>query len=159
MPSGPELVAVRFDDPDVIALTLAQQEEMRGLYAGEADIGPTRDAWMFEPPDGAFLAARAHGRAVGCGGIARFDETRGELKRMYVEPGSRGLGLGRKLLEALEAEARRLGYVALVLEKGNLQPEALGLYTSSGYERIPCYEPYASRELSLCFEKALRPTS
>jgi putative acetyltransferase len=46
-----------------------------------------------------------------------------------------------------------------VLETGNLQPEALGLYTSSGYERIPCYEPYASRELSLCFEKALRPTS
>jgi putative acetyltransferase len=159
MPSGPELVLARFDDPDVSALALAQQDEMRGLYSGEADIGPSRDASMFEPPHGAFLAARIDGRAVGCGGIARFDETRGELKRMYVEPRSRGLGLGRQLLEALEAEARRLGYVALVLETGNLQPEALGLYTSSGYERIPCYEPYASRELSLCFEKALRPTS
>jgi GNAT superfamily N-acetyltransferase len=155
MPSGPELVLVRFDDPDVFALALAQQEEMRGLYSGEADIGPSRDASMFEPPHGAFLAARVDGRPVGCGGIARFDETRGELKRMYVEPGSRGLGLGRQLLEALEAEARRLGYAAVVLETGNLQPEALGLYASSGYERIPCYEPYASRELSLCFEKPL----
>jgi GNAT superfamily N-acetyltransferase len=155
MRSGPELAVTRFDEPDVQALTDAQQEEMRGLYGGEADIGPTRDAWMFEPPDGAFLAARIEGVAVGCGGICRFDDTRAELKRMYVAPGSRGLGLGRALLEALEAEARRLGYVAVVLETGDRQPEALGLYASAGYERIPCYEPYASRELSLCFEKVL----
>jgi GNAT superfamily N-acetyltransferase len=156
MPSGPELGATRFDEPDVLALSIAQQEEMRGLYDGEADIGPARDAWMFEPPDGAFLAARIDGVAVGCGGVCRFDDTRAELKRMYVEPGSRGLGLGRRLLEALEAEARRLGYAAVVLETGDRQPEALGLYTSAGYERIPCYEPYASRELSRCYEKALQ---
>jgi GNAT superfamily N-acetyltransferase len=155
MRSGPDLAVTRFDEPDVQALTDAQQEEMRGLYGGEADIGPTRDAWMFEPPDGAFLAARIEGVAVGCGGICRFDDTRAELKRMYVALGSRGLGLGRALLEALEAEARRLGYVAVVLETGDRQPEALGLYASAGYERIPCYEPYASRELSLCFEKVL----
>lgn len=155
MPSGPEVAVARFDAPDVFALAVAQQEEMRGLYHGEADIGPTRDAWMFEPPDGVFLAARIDGRAVGCGGICRFDDTRAELKRMYVEPASRGLGLGRRLLDALEAEARRLGYVAVVLETGDRQPEALGLYTSAGYARIPCYEPYSSRELSLCFEKPL----
>src|SRR5665647_2865771 len=75
MPSGPEVAAARFDEPDVLELAVAQQEEMRALYDGEADIGPTRDAWMFEPPDGAFLAARIDGRAVGCGGICRFDET------------------------------------------------------------------------------------
>lgn len=155
MPSGPELTAAHFDAPEVLALAHAQQDEMRGIYGGEADIGPTRDAWMFEPPDGAFVVARIDGVALGCGGVCRFDDTRGELKRMYVAPGARGLGLGRRLLEALEAEARRLGYAALVLETGNLQQEALGLYTSTGYERIPCYEPYASRELSLCFEKSL----
>ena len=44
MPSGPELAAARFDEPDVFALVVAQQEEMRGIYEGEADIGPTRDA-------------------------------------------------------------------------------------------------------------------
>jgi GNAT superfamily N-acetyltransferase len=145
----------RFDEPEIQVLANAQQEEMRGLYGGEADIGPTRDAWMFEPPDGVFVAARIDGVAVACGGICRFDDTRAELKRMYVAPSARGLGLGRRLLVSLEAEARRLGYVAVVLETGNRQPEALGLYTSSGYERIPCYEPYASRELSLCFEKSL----
>ena len=154
MPSGPELAAARFDEPEVFALTVAQQDEMRGIYGGEADIGPTRDAWMFEPPDGAFLVVRVDGRPVACGGICRFDETRAELKRMYVEPASRGLGLGRRVLEGLEAEGRRLGYTAVVLETGNLQQEALGLYQSSGYVRIPCYEPYASRELSVCFEKS-----
>jgi GNAT superfamily N-acetyltransferase len=155
MPSGPELTPARFDAPEVQALALAQQDEMRGIYGGEADIGPTRDAWMFEPPDGVFVAVRIDGVAVACGGICRFDDTRAELKRMYVAPSARGTGLGRRLLVALEAEARRLGYAAVVLETGNRQPEAFGLYTSSGYQRIPCYEPYASRELSMCFEKSL----
>jgi len=152
------LTKVDFDSADVQALAEAQQAEMRGLYSGEADIGPSRDAAMFVPPDGIFLVIRDDdGRAVGCGGVARFDDTRGELKRMYVAPEARGLGLGRRLLVELEAQARDLGYVALVLETGDLQPEALGLYRSSGYERIPCYPPYDSRALSLCFEKRLPP--
>ncbi|MDX6486853.1 MAG: putative acetyltransferase [Gaiellaceae bacterium] len=152
MRSGPE----PFDSPDVAALANAQQEEMRGIYAGEADIGPVREAPMFEPPDGVFHVVRdGGGRAVGCGGVCRFDATRAELKRMYVVPELRGAGLGRRLLVALEDEARALGYTGIVLETGDLQQEALGLYTSAGYERIPCYEPYAGRALSLCFEKRL----
>jgi putative acetyltransferase len=152
MRSGPEA----FDSPDVQALVAAQQAEMRGLYAGEADIGPTREAAMFVEPDGIFLVLRDGDRAVACGGICRFDETRAELKRMYVLPEARGRGLGRRVLVALEARARRLGYRALVLETGDRQEAALGLYVSAGYERIPCYPPYDSRELSLCFEKNLR---
>jgi GNAT superfamily N-acetyltransferase len=152
MRSGPE----PFDAPDVQALTAAQQREMAGLYEGEADIGPSRDAAMFVEPVGVFVVIRDDaGRAIGCGGVTRFDDTRAELKRMYVVPEARGRGLGRRLLVALEAEARRLGYRALVLETGDRQAEALGLYTSSGFERIPCYPPYDSRELSLCFEKEL----
>jgi GNAT superfamily N-acetyltransferase len=140
----------------VTVLVEEQQREMRGLYEGEADIGPVREAAMFEEPDGVFLVVRADdGAAVGCGGICRFDETRAELKRMYVVPQARGLGLGRRLLRDLEAHARRLGYVGVVLETGDRQPEALGLYVSAGYERIPCYPPYSERSLSLCFEKRL----
>jgi putative acetyltransferase len=153
MRSGPE----PFDDPDVVALCAEQQTEMAAIYGGEADIGPMRDAAMFVPPDGVFLVIRDAGRAVACGGVARFDETRGELKRMYVVPELRGRGLGRRLLDALEDEARSLGYRGLVLETGDRQPAALGLYASSGYERIPCYPPYDSRALSLCFEKRLPP--
>ena len=154
MRSGPE----PFDAPDVRALTDAQQAEMRALYEGEADIGPTREASMFVEPDGVFLVLRDDdGAAVACGGVARFDDERGELKRMYVLPERRGRGLGRRLLVELEAAAQRLGYRALVLETGDRQNEALGLYVSAGYARIPCYPPYDSRALSLCFEKRLPP--
>ena len=154
MRSGPE----SFGSADVQALADAQQEEMRGLYGGEADIGPTREAAMFVEPDGVFLVVRdADGAAVACGGIARFDDDRAELKRMYVVPGARGRGLGRRILVELEDAARRLGYTAVVLETGDRQPEALGLYESSGYERTPCSPPYDSRALSLCFETRLPP--
>ena len=129
---------------------------MRGRYDGEADIGPARVADMFEPPDGVFLVVRDDdGRAVGCGGICRFDAARAELKRMYVVPEARGLGLGRRLLVELEEHARALGYTGIVLETGDRQPESVGLYVSAGFERIPCYPPYSERSLSLCFEKRL----
>ena len=152
MHSGPE----PFDSADVTALTEAQQAEMRRRYGGEADIGPTRVPDMFVPPDGVFLVLREdEGHAVGCGGVCRFDATRAELKRMYVLPKSRGLGLGRRLLVELEEHARSLGYSAIVLETGDRQPESVGLYVSAGFERIPCYPPYSERSLSLCFEKRL----
>jgi len=154
MPSGPELAPARFDAPEVTALVTAQQGELRGVD-GEGDIGPARDAAMFEAPHGAFLVARVDGRAVACGGVARYDGARAELKRMYVEPALRGIGLGRRLLVALEDEARRLGYTSIVLETGEAQAEAIALYVSAGYEPIPCYGAYAARTWSRCFEKAL----
>jgi GNAT superfamily N-acetyltransferase len=143
-----------FDSVEAQALIEALDAEMRGLYAGESDIGPKREAHMFEPPHGAFLVLRAgDGLPVGCGGVCRFDETRAELKRMYVAPEARGRGLGRLLLEELERAASALGYRGVVLETGDQQPEALGLYASAGYEPIPCYGVYAARPLSRCFEK------
>ena len=147
--------AVDFDSPDVQALALAQQREIVGEF-GTGDIGPTRDGSMFVPPDGVFLLYRDEtGAAVACGGLCRFDETRGELKRMYVLPERRGEGLGRVVLEALEQHARELGYAALVLETGDYLEPALGLYRSSGYEPIPCYGAYADRDSSVCLEKRL----
>jgi putative acetyltransferase len=153
MRSGPE----RFDSPDVQALCAAQQAEMLALYEGEADIGPARDASMFVPPDGVFVVVRDGERAVACGGVARFDETRAEVKRMYVLPEARGRGLGRRVLEELEAQARELGYAALLLETGDKSDAALALYRSSGFASIRCWPPYDSRSLSLCFEKRLLP--
>jgi GNAT superfamily N-acetyltransferase len=144
-----------FDAPDVLVLVGAQQEELRGRYDGVGDIGPQRDAAMFEPPDGIFVVGRLDGHAVACGGLCRFDERRAELKRMYVAPEARGLGLGRRILEALEGEARRLGYAGIVLETGERQQESLGLYASAGYVPIPCYGVYAARAISRCFEKTL----
>ena len=95
---------------------VAQQEELRALD-GSGDIGPAREAAMFQPPDGVFVVLRGeNGVAVACGGICRFDEMRAELKRMYVVPPERGRGHGRRVLEELEAAARRLGYTGVVLE-------------------------------------------
>ncbi len=74
---------------------------------------------------------------------------------MYVVPEARGRGLGRRLLEGSKPKRDGSATAAVVLETGDRQPEALGLYRSSGYERIPCYPPYAERALSLCFEKVL----
>ena len=151
MRSGPE----PYDSPDVAALVREQDEELRGRYGGGGDIGPERNAAMFEPPDGIFLVLRDGDRAVACGGICRFDATRAELKRLYVTPEVRGRGLGRRVLEELETEALRLGYRGIVLETGELQPESLRLYATAGYEPIPCYGAYAEQATSRCFEKLL----
>jgi GNAT superfamily N-acetyltransferase len=74
---------------------------------------------------------------------------------MYVVPVARGRGLARLLLTALEEEARHLGYSAVRLETGNLQPDAIGLYASAGYGPIERYGPYVDDERSVCFEKRL----
>jgi len=149
------IAAEPFDSPDVQALVVAQQEELRGID-GRGDIGPVRVGAMFDPPEGIFLVARdRNGHAVACGGVARFDEARGELKRMFVRPEARGRGLGRLLLVALETEAVRLGYAGLVLETGEQQAAAIGLYVSAGYEPIPCYGPYTGQAISRCYEKRL----
>ena len=73
------------DSPIVRALAEAQQAEMRELYAGVADIGPTREAAMFEPPHGVFVVARDDaGRAVACGGVCRFDAGRGTTLASFL---------------------------------------------------------------------------
>jgi GNAT superfamily N-acetyltransferase len=74
---------------------------------------------------------------------------------MYVTPGARGQGLSRALLAALEEEARSLGYAFVRLETGDRQPEAIGLYVSSGYLPIPRFGPFAEDERSVCLEKRL----
>ena len=63
--------------------------------------------------------------------------------------------MARRLLVGLEEVARRSGYEAIRLETGIRQPEALGLYKSSGYRRIPIYGEYIGSPLSVCFEKTL----
>lgn len=74
---------------------------------------------------------------------------------MYVVPERRGAGLSRRMLAALEDEARGFAYRRIRLETGFRQHEALALYRSSGFEEIPRYGPYVDDELSVCFEKPL----
>lgn len=88
------------------------------------------------PPDGIWLVAYRDGRAIGCGGLQRFDDETGEVRRIFLEQTERGRGTGRRLLGELEGHARRLGYKRVRLTTGDGQPEALGLFQSVGYREI-----------------------
>jgi putative acetyltransferase len=104
---------------------------------------------------GVFLIALSGGRPVGCGAVRRIEARTGEIKRMYVSPDARGRGIGPAVLAALEAEARTLGIARLVLETGLRQGEALALYESAGFSRIPPFGEYVNSPLSVCMAKDL----
>ena len=136
-------------------LTDALKLELLGRNDGVDGFGDEPPPSDFEPPEGAFLVAMLDGRPIGCGGVCRYDEETAELRRMYVVPDARGNGVSRRILAALEAEARSLGYRALRLETGELQHEAIGLYTTAGFTPIARYGPYVDDARSRCFEKEI----
>lgn len=156
-----------YDDPDVQVLVAAMMADIDERYAadgpsaGDAPDVATRWALHAEqvtPPRGAFLVARISGEPVGCGAIRRVPGAPAdvaEIKRMYTVPAIRGRGVSRALLAALEEEAAALGFRRLQLETGLRQPEAVRLYATAGYDRIPDYGQYAGDELTLCFAKDL----
>ncbi len=146
---------IPLDDPTITGLLEAQQAEMAGYYGGEGGSGAPPRGEEFLPPAGVFLAARRDGEIVGCGGICRLGDGVAELRRMYVSPSARGLGIGRRLLAELERRAAELGYAAIRLETGFRQREAIGLYESAGFRRGDCWGPYLTDPKSVCYEKRL----
>ncbi len=105
------------------------------------------------PPAGLLLVARLREEPVGCGGLKFHENTIGELKRMWVAPHARGLGLGRRLLLTLEQAARDAGMTILHLETNGALVEAIEMYRNSGYQEVDAFndEPYAHH----WFEKRL----
>jgi GNAT superfamily N-acetyltransferase len=105
------------------------------------------------PPVGLLLIARLKEEPIGCGALKFHDDAVGELKRMWVAPRARGLGLGRRLLQTLEHEAREAGMTILHLETNRTLMEAIDLYRRSGYQEVEPFndEPYAHH----WFEKRL----
>jgi GNAT superfamily N-acetyltransferase len=96
------------------------------------------DPAEFVSPDGVFLLARRVGQPAGCAGLRRFDAVTGEVKRVFVLAWHRRGGVGRALLERVEAEARGAGYKALRLDTTGAAP-ALNLFLKAGYGEI---EPF-----------------
>ncbi len=92
---------------------------------------------------------------VGCGAFKPFDADAVEIKRMYVPPSRRQKGIASLVLHGLESWARELGHTRCVLETGQMQPEAIALYSKRGYRVIPNYGQYVGVESSVCFEKRL----
>ncbi|MFJ5709604.1 MULTISPECIES: GNAT family N-acetyltransferase [unclassified Streptomyces] len=152
-----------YDHPDAVKLQDEVQAEYVVRYGdGEGDATPL-DPGMFVPPRGLYLLAYDAGdRPVASGAWRSQDENEegyadgdAELKRMYVIPEARGLGLARRILALLEEDARAAGRTRMVLETGTAQPEAIALYLSSGYEPCAKFGHYRDYENSRCFAKPL----
>jgi len=114
-----------------------------GIPAAAADL---------TPPQGFFVLATLNGEPVGCGALKCHPDY-GEIKRMWVAPASRGLGIGKRILQRLEALARKRRVPLLRLETNKALTEAQALYRSSGYREVRPFndEPYAHH----WFEKTL----
>lgn len=94
-------------------------------------------------------------KPVGCGAIKVLTSDSMEVKRMYTAPESRGKGVASTVLNELEKWTAELSYGKCLLETGKKQPEAIALYTKSGYKVVQNYGQYAGVENSICFEKKL----
>ncbi|MFF5716461.1 GNAT family N-acetyltransferase [Streptomyces buecherae] len=157
-----QIVPVPYDHPDVAHLNDLVQREYVERY-GEPDDTKLQ-AHEFDPPSGLYLLAYdADGTPVASGGWRSQDQSDegyadgdAELKRMYVVPAARGRGLARRILAALEADARAAGRTRMVLESGTEQPEALTLYASCAYvPHEPKFGLYRFHDESRCFVKPL----
>ncbi|MEU7812951.1 helix-turn-helix domain-containing GNAT family N-acetyltransferase [Pseudonocardia sp. NPDC049154] len=124
----------------------AYAEELAGRFEGGFDpsVGPAAGAAEFTPPAGEFLVATLDGEPVGCVG-AKFGADAAEIKRMWVAPAARGLGLARRLLAEIEERARVHGLRATRLDTNATLVEAIALYRSAGYREVPPFNdnPYA----------------
>lgn len=153
---------VSFDHPDAVKLSDEVQAEYHLRY-GDGGDATHLDPAMFVPPSGLYLVAYdEHERPVATGGWRGQEQNDegyldgdAELKRMFVIAEMRGRGLARRILAALEEDARAAGRTRMVLETGSKQPEAVALYASSGYEPCAKFGYYRHHELSLCFAKPL----
>lgn len=96
----------------------------------------------YSPPEGRLLLASVHGEPAGCIALRPFDETRGEIKRLYVRPAFRGHKIGEALVTALAAEARGIGYAEILADTiPAAMATALAMYQRLGFEHI---EPYSN---------------
>lgn len=105
------------------------------------------------PPRGVFMLARFSGQPAGCGALTTMAPAVGEIRRMWVDRPHRGLGIGARLLAALEERARSVGHHTVVLDTNRSLEEAKAMYRANGYVEIPRYNdnPYADH----WFEKRL----
>ena len=116
-------------------------------------VGATALPHEVRPPAGEFFVAYVHGEPIGCGAVKHHADAPAEIKRMWIAPAARGLGLGRRLLETLEACALAGGARVAHIETSSALGEALALYRSAGWVEVPAFnaEPFADHWL----EKAL----
>lgn len=151
-------VEIRGVDPagaDARQCLRAYVEELNERWEAGFDpsAGVSAEPHELTPPAGCFLIAYLHGEPIGCGGVKHLPGGPSDIKRMWVSPAARGLGLGRRLLGELEQRVRDSGATVARLETNRVLSEAIGLYRSAGYVEVEAFndEPFAHH----WFEKPL----
>ena len=153
------LVAVAVEDPRGAAARFcldAYAAELDATFEGGFDTARSRpvDPAELTPPRGVLLVARLHSEPIACGALKLPPGEPAEIKRLWVAPGARRLGVARRVLAELEAQAREAGADVVRLDTNRALRAATTLYRSSGYTEVPAFndEPYAHH----WFEKRLR---
>ena len=153
-----ENIDIRPEDPrqpDVQALLGQSDDYLRALYPAESNH--LVSANVLGTDRAVFLAARRDGELLGSIALLVIAPGHAEMKRMFVQTEARGIGLGRRLLNALEEVACHRSITRISLETGIKQPEAIGLYRASGYQDCPPFGNYKADPLSLFMTKRLPP--
>ncbi|HEX5946546.1 MAG TPA: helix-turn-helix domain-containing GNAT family N-acetyltransferase [Acidimicrobiales bacterium] len=144
-------------DPAAEHCLQAYYAEIDRRFAGGFDPARSRRAGLddMRPPHGVYLVARLGDEAVGGGGLLFHGDEPTELKRLWVSPSARGLGVGRRLLAELEARAAATGSRTIRLDTNHTLTEAIAMYRSAGYREVDRFndERYADH----WFEKDLAP--
>jgi DNA-binding MarR family transcriptional regulator/GNAT superfamily N-acetyltransferase len=132
--------------PDARQCLRAYFAELRRIDpAYDPAAGVSAEPHELRPPAGAMLVAYLRNEPIGCGAVKHREGGPSDIKRMWVAPAARGLGLGRRLLEQLEARAALAGAPIAQLETNDALAEAIGLYRSAGYREVAPFnsEPFA----------------
>ena len=131
---------VDYDDPDAQKLIAEVQAEYAEIY-GSPDEAPIEDA-QFRDGNGQFFVGYLDGQAIATGAWRRFDDDSAEIKRMFVIRDYRRSGYSRRMLAHVENAIKSAGLSRGILETGPLQPIAIAMYESAGYERIAPFGYY-----------------
>lgn len=135
------------DEIEIVRCLIREYQQRLGVdlsfqgFEAELDALPG----SYAPPDGRLLLARHEQTPVGCVALQRIDASRAEMKRLYVPPSARGLGVGRKLVEQVLGEAQAMGYSEVVLDTLPTMLEAQHLYRAFGFRDI---EPYRANPIA-----------
>jgi DNA-binding MarR family transcriptional regulator/GNAT superfamily N-acetyltransferase len=147
-----EIRSVDPEDPDAEYCLAEYVAELNGRAAHrvfDPAVGATALPHEVRPPAGEFFVVYLHGEPIGCGAVKHHADAPAEIKRMWIAPAARGLGLGRRLLETLEACARAGGASVAHIETSAVLVEALALYRATGWVEVPRFndEPFADHWL------------
>ena len=146
-------ISIHFDDAQGLIALL--DLELSGEYAPEHKHPVDFDS--FHRNGGLFVVAYDDETPIACGALRPLAEDEAELKRMFVVESHRGRGVSRHVLAFIEDRSRQLGFRRLLLETGDEQHAAMGLYDTSGYERVEAFGEYVNSSRSVCFAKRLSP--